>query len=556
MEIQRTFHLCERKNSLNSSQLLYLHVAELLIAEDPLVISTILGSCVSVCLYCPEKKMGGMNHFALPSEHYTGKKHDSMGRNLDDSMNLGSISIPVLIEELCRRTKTSYGSLQAKIVGGAAVMEELKQSSEIGALNIAIAKEILKKFGIPIIASDVGGSTGRKVLFHTDTGRLRVAPITANNILEQELEKAPEVAQAKTADHIKKPSSRKKVLIVDDSRTIRNLLTKIFSQDPSLEVVGAAADAMEAEKLITKLKPDVMTLDIHMPQIDGVAFLEKLLPKKPMPVVMITSLNIAESSAVMRALELGAVDYIQKPTFSEISSISTMMCEKVRLAADAKIRVRREVEINTKNTTYNEAHIDKSIIIAMGASTGGTEALKDVLVKLPQDIPPILIVQHIPALFSKTFADRLNELCAFEVKEAENGDIVKPGRALVAPGGFQMKVVRKSNGLCVEINDAAPVNRHKPSVDYLFDSVATNIGKKAVGIILTGMGDDGARGLLKMRTAGAHSIAQNEESCVVFGMPKEAIRLGAVELISPLDDIPTHLMSLIMNKHSYKKESA
>jgi two-component system chemotaxis response regulator CheB len=531
---------------VSSIQIVQMSVAELVIAEEPVVISTILGSCVSVCLYCPTSKIGGMNHFTLPSEQYARKNFDPNGRDLSDQMNFGSTSIPILIDEFCKRTNAPCTSIQAKIVGGASVVEQLKQSSEIGALNIAIAKEILREYGIKVFGSDVGGKVGRKVQFYTSTGRLRVALVsgpevaTSNsrpNILSRKL-LAPEplFGAAPVKQTVVSSGRRKRVLIVDDSKTIRTLLTQVFSQDPQLEVIGAACDAFEAEVLISKLRPDVMTLDVHMPKMDGVTFLEKLLPRVRLPVVMITALSIEESGSVLRALELGAVDYIQKPKLEDIASLGPVICERVRTAASARVKVKGQ-----RGTAQKSAPVlgtrNRSIIIAIGASTGGTEALKDVLVNLPADIPPIVIVQHIPAVFSLAFATRLNQLCAFEVKEAAHGDLLKPGLVLIAPGGSQMAIAPSSRGYQVIITDDPPVNRHKPSVDYLFDSVAAHIGKKALGAILTGMGDDGSKGLLKMKLAGARTLAQDEASCVVYGMPKVAVEVGAVDEVHSLEKI-------------------
>ncbi|MBF0299945.1 MAG: chemotaxis-specific protein-glutamate methyltransferase CheB [Oligoflexia bacterium] len=544
---------------MNTEQLIHLNVAELIIAEESVVISTILGSCVSVCLYCPQSRMGGMNHFALPSEQYARTKTDLLGRELRDEMYFGSTSIPFLIEEFFKVTKNSCTAIQAKIVGGASVVEKLKQSSDIGALNVAIAEKILREYGIPIVGSDIGGIVGRKIHFYTGTGRLRVAPVgdkagkATKNVstkhgLDLGLEKPSLLKNTQAQNSLAcnttkiQATVQKRVLIVDDSKTIRNLLTKILNQDPLLKVVGVASDAIEAETMISRLRPDVITLDIHMPKMDGVTFLEKLLPRMPLPVVMITSLNIEDSSSVLRALELGAVDYIQKPQLEELTLLGPLMCERIRTAASA--RVKRSCKRTTKEvrSVHRTSSINSSIVVAIGASTGGTEALKDVLVNLPEKIPPIVIVQHIPAVFSLAFANRLNELCPFKVKEAADGDQLKPGCVLIAPGGKQMAIVPCSSGYKIRITDAPPVNRHKPSVDYLFDSIATHVGKKAIGILLTGMGNDGAKGLLKMKQAGARTIGQDEESCVVYGMPKVAFEIGAVEEVHPLNTIPTVLV--------------
>jgi two-component system chemotaxis response regulator CheB len=337
-------------------------------------------------------------------------------------------------------------------------------------------------------------------------------------------------------------SVKKKVLIVDDSKTITRLLTNLLSKDPGLQVVAEINHPKDIEAAIQQYKPDVMTLDIHMPMMDGCAVLEKLLPKYPIPTVMISSISMEEGPAVLRALELGAVDYIQKPSFSELALVESTMIEKVKNAANSRVQRRKTYLTRRPSHVQAETASLASTLIAIGSSTGGTEALAELLTQLPSNIPPILIVQHIPPVFSKAFANRLNELCPFEVVEAADGDEVKCGRVLIAPGGKHMILSSRSNGFQVKIIDTPPVNRHKPSVDVLFDSVCDQLGRNSIGVILTGMGSDGAKGLLKLKQAGARTIAQDEKSCVVFGMPKEAIRLGGACEITALSDIPSQLI--------------
>jgi two-component system chemotaxis response regulator CheB len=341
-----------------------------------------------------------------------------------------------------------------------------------------------------------------------------------------------------------------KILIVDDSKTIRNILARIFSSDPGLEVCGMAEKPSEVEALILKHKPDVITLDIHMPEMDGVALLKIIAPKYNIPTVMISSISMAEGPMVLEALENGAIDYLQKPEFSEIEKITPIIIEKVRMAAQSKSSQRKKANpIKVKGTC------DLNSFIVLGSSTGGTEAIREIITALPDKIPPMLIVQHIPAVFSAAFAKRMNELCAFEVKEAENGDEVKANRILIAPGGQQMKFVYKNGKGIVEINDDEPVNRFKPSVDYMFLSVAKSLYINTIAIILTGMGKDGAKGMLELRNLGVRTIAQDEYSSVVFGMPKEAIALGGAEFIEPLSGIAEKITLLTKEKSLLKKIS-
>jgi two-component system, chemotaxis family, protein-glutamate methylesterase/glutaminase len=340
-----------------------------------------------------------------------------------------------------------------------------------------------------------------------------------------------------------------RVLIVDDSALMRQVLTALLSKDPDIEVIGVAPDPYVAREKIKALNPDVLTLDVEMPKMDGLTFLEKLMRGHPMPVVMVSSLTEVGCQTTLRALELGAVDFITKPKIDlreGMDELAEDIIAKVKAAAVATVKrqasgVRGEMTPLSPHPsvlTSRGAMIKTTdTIIAIGSSTGGTEAVKEVLEVLPPNTPPILITQHMPERFTKTWADRLNGLCRISVKEAEDGDSVLPGHALIAPGSYHMTLVRSGARYTVRINQDPPVNRHRPSVDVMFASVAQHAGGNAVGVILTGMGGDGAKGLLAMKQAGAFTIAQDEASCVVFGMPKEAIKLGGAERVLPLTDI-------------------
>jgi two-component system chemotaxis response regulator CheB len=337
-----------------------------------------------------------------------------------------------------------------------------------------------------------------------------------------------------------------KVLIVDDSALMRQLLTEILSSDPGIQVIGAAGDPFAAREKIKALHPDVLTLDIEMPRMDGLTFLEKLMRGHPMPVVMISSLTDKGADTTLRALSLGAVDYVSKPKL-DVSTGTIEQTEeiiaKVKAAAGARVRTVTAPQVPPDEApprTYHFATTHK--VVAIGASTGGTEALKDVLCRLPADFPGIVMVQHMPEAFTRPFAERLNSLCRISVQEARDGDRILPGHALLAPGGHQMAVVRRGMDYRVRVYRGERVNRHLPSVDVLFSSCARQLGKNAVGVILTGMGADGARGMLEMKEADAFNIAQSEATCVVFGMPKEAILRGAVDQILPLDRISDALI--------------
>lgn len=348
-----------------------------------------------------------------------------------------------------------------------------------------------------------------------------------------------------------------KVLIVDDSALVRSLLSEIINKQPDMEVVGTAPDPLVAREKIKALNPDVLTLDIEMPKMDGLVFLEKLMRLRPMPVVMISSLTEKSSSITLRALELGAVDFITKPKIDirhGLLEYARELTEKIRIAAKARLLrscsataapspgagQKNNADVVLAAQPHSFSSTEKVILV--GASTGGTEALKEFLAAMPPDGPGILITQHMPETFTRTFAKRLDSLCAMAVKEAEQGDRVLPGHAYVAPGNRHLLLHRSGANYTVQISDGPPVSRHRPSVDVLFRSAANCAGKNAVGIIMTGMGDDGAAGMLEMHQAGAYTMAQDEQSCVVFGMPKEAIALGGVDEIVPLQDLSRRLL--------------
>lgn len=336
-----------------------------------------------------------------------------------------------------------------------------------------------------------------------------------------------------------------KVLIVDDSALVRQVLREILAAQPGIEVVGTAADPIFARDLIKRLNPDVLTLDIEMPRMDGLEFLGRLMRLRPMPVVMVSSLTDRGSEVTLRALELGAVDYIAKPRMDierGLSAYADELSDKIRAAASARVH-KPALAASASHTAdavlpaiANPITSTEKLII-IGASTGGTEALRDILVRMPPDAPAILIAQHMPAGFTQTFARRLDSLCRLRVKEAEHGERVVPGHAYIAPGHSHLLLARSGANYTVTLNAGPPVNRHRPSVDALFRSAANCAGSNSVGIILTGMGRDGAAGLLEMRNRGAHTIAQDEASCVVFGMPREAIALGAALEVAPLGEI-------------------
>ncbi len=346
-----------------------------------------------------------------------------------------------------------------------------------------------------------------------------------------------------------------KVLIVDDSAIVRQALSYIFNSDPFIEVVATANDPYFAAKKIQKFKPDVITLDLQMPRMDGLTFLKKIMAQNPIPIVIISSFSEKGSMSTIKALEYGAIEVVEKPLLSDKKAVEASrirLCNTIKAASLARVKRKRGSIINTPQIPVNKKYSADVImpeaisykttsttnkIIAIGASTGGTEAIKTFLMEMPLNAPGIVIVQHMPEKFTLSFANRLNQLCRIRVKEAENRDYVERGTAFIAPGNKHMILKRTGQRYFVEVLDGPLVNRHKPAVDVLFRSVAKYAGANALGIIMTGMGADGAKGLLEMKQAGAKTVAQDEKSCVVFGMPKVAIKKGAVDKILPLKNL-------------------
>ncbi len=338
-----------------------------------------------------------------------------------------------------------------------------------------------------------------------------------------------------------------KVLVVDDSAVVRNIFSKELDSDPEIEVVGTAPDPFVARDKIVRLKPDVITLDIEMPRMDGITFLRKLMKHYPLPVIVVSSLTQKGSELAMEALNDGAVEVMCKPGPAYgVGDMSLSLIEKIKAASRVSVNNLEKVKQQTSIAGKKKLSLTRTTnkVIAIGASTGGTQALEFILTAMPSNAPGIVIVQHMPEKFTKSFAMRLNDICKIEVKEAEHNDRVIPGKAMIAPGNKHMVLKRSGATYMVEIKDGPLVKRQRPSVEVLFNSVSKYVGNNAVGVILTGMGSDGADGMLKMKKSGSINIAQDEKSCVVFGMPKEAIKMGGVDKIMDLSVIPEEMLKL------------
>jgi two-component system chemotaxis response regulator CheB len=336
-----------------------------------------------------------------------------------------------------------------------------------------------------------------------------------------------------------------RVLVVDDSAVMRGIMGRIVAAQPDMVLAGVASDPLVAMERLRGARPDVITLDVEMPRMDGLAFLGRLMRADPLPVVMVSSLTARGADVTLRALELGAVDFVAKPRLAsaaDLDGYAAELAEKLRAAAGARLARRSATASAVEGSSAGVPATDR--IVAIGSSTGGVEALREVLAPLPADMPPIVIAQHMPGGFTRSFANRLDALCRIRVKEAEDGEPIRPGAAYIAPGGRHMLLVGKGGELRLKISDAPPVNRHRPSVDLLFRSVAQAAGRRSIGVMLTGMGADGADAMRELRDSGARNIAQDESSCVVFGMPRQAIATGAVHEVLPLQAIPLRLVEL------------
>lgn len=357
--------------------------------------------------------------------------------------------------------------------------------------------------------------------------------------------------------------SKIRVIVVDDSALVRSLLTEIINRQSDMECIGAASDPLVAREMIRELNPDVITLDIEMPRMDGLDFLSRLMRLRPMPVVMISTLTERGAEVTLKALELGAVDFVAKPRIGVadgLTGLADPIVEKIRIAAKAHVRRHVQPAAPAPHAAASGTgaaatlsvpagpsallgRLSTEKLIAVGASTGGTEAIKEVLTNLPADMPGIVITQHMPPGFTTSFAARLNSLCAIVVKEASNGERILPGHAYIAPGGKQFRIDRSGANYVAVVEDGEPVNRHRPSVEVLFRSVAQVAGRNAFGVMLTGMGNDGAKAMREMKDHGSYNYVQDEASCIVFGMPREAINMGAADEVLPLDKIAPALLA-------------
>jgi two-component system chemotaxis response regulator CheB len=514
-------------NPFDSTTKLEVQPGEFYVSQDPILLTTILGSCVAVCIFDRNKKIGGMNHFLLPSPQSQPETHDNLNK-------YASHCIPALLKAF-KNAGSAPADLDIKILGGANIFDgdQASFSSAVGRENIVAARKIVSSFGLTISGENVGGEQGRRIELNTQTGEIRFQKL-----------------------HVMKTEQRKnviKVLIVDDAKPLRMILRKIIDSTPGFKVIAEAESAQAAMIARKKEKPDVITLDINMPGMDGVTYLKQYMPVEPVPTVIVTSYSAADSPHILEALKHGAFDHLGKPTMENVKAYGELLIETLRAAYNNKGKVKlKNIPVKQLSFTASQTALEKTLIV-IGSSTGGTEALRVVLKSFPKATPPILIVQHIPPVFSKTFAESLNETCAMRSKEAENGDLIEQGKIYVAAGGRHMRVVSTGTTMRIELTADPEVNKFRPSVDYMFDSVRNVMDKRkdlrVVAALLTGMGADGAEGLLSLRKGGAETIAQDEATSVVFGMPKEAINRGAAKHVVGITEVATKIVDCI-NKSS------
>lgn len=480
-------------------------------------VTTILGSCVSVCLFDTKLKVGAINHVVLPHNQIS-----SNAVNLDNMQFADLATIEIL--KLMKGYGSKKENLVVKIIGGASSFNLAYESQDanVGARNIAAVKEVLSKFKLEITSLSCGGSFGRKLKFNTRTGEIQYKTFKEKNtnVLEQI-----------------------KVLIVDDSKTIRQILRKIIEKGKKFEVIGEAENPYEAMEICKVNKPDVMTLDLNMPKMNGVTYLKYFMQNDPIATIVITDYSLKTCGPVFDALESGAVDYIKKPAIRDLEVEGINIRSKIQMASQANIESILPPAFNFQKPKMikNSKCSHTNSLVLLGASTGGTTALTKLLLTFPVKIPPVLIVQHIPVEFSGAFARRLDEQLPFKVKEAVDGDILENDTVYIARGGIHMEVKQRNEKKYIHFNNSDPVNQFKPSVDVLFRSASRLSNTTIVSALLTGMGRDGASGLLELKNNGSFTIAQSEESCVVYGMPKIAVELGAAHEILHLNEIGSKL---------------
>jgi two-component system chemotaxis response regulator CheB len=511
-------------------------LGEFKIATDDAILVATIAQGIALCVYDTNLKLACMAHYPLSGEDHPLARGIQQ-RSYED-IATGAV------RQALRKLKSMGSrpeSLQVSILGGGPVRGIPTETLRPGDLpSLERTEALVTRFKLKVIRTKFIYQHSVNVRFDSKTGS-----VYYSTLITSPTTKEPTHLLPKVTDRLQSV----KVLIVDDSLSMRKILEQTLGKYSQLRIVGVAASAAEAEALRQKTRPDVMTLDIHMPEKDGVTYLSELMSHCSMPVIMVSDLSNREAGPVMRALELGAFDFVKKPMASEIGEMGERLQDLILAAYRSAARPpRRSIESPACRPTQpvqSRMRAKRPHLICIGASTGGTEALRKLFAVLPARLPPIVVVQHMPAAFTGPFANGLNNISRISTKEAQHGDLLMPNCAYIAPGGQQLGLVEVSEGqVRIVLSDDPPVNRFKPSVDFFFQSVAKlRVCKRSSAFLLTGMGDDGARGMLTLRNGGAFTVAQSEESCVVFGMPKAAIELNGVDEVLDLDGILKNLVS-------------
>ena len=518
--------------------------------DDELLV-TVLGSCVAACIRDPVAGIGGMNHFMLP------QSDSGIWGIASASMRFGNFAMEKLINDILSRGGRR-SNLEIKVFGGAAIIGNM---APIGTRNADFVESYLREEGLPIAAQSLRGvhAGGFTTIPSPDAPSCWRCRATNSSWLGSSGPTSTPCVRSRSpvpsncSNDPEDLACPAKVLVVDDSALMRQLLSELLSSDQRIQVVGVASDPYVAREQIKALNPDVITLDIEMPRMDGLRFLEKLMALRPTPVVVVSTLTQKGTDAVVRALALGAIDCVAKPLLDLRAGMTVLrdeLVDKVLIAASSRPMARSSGLGPTEPLAFDPHLSTAGWIVAVGASTGGVEALQALLTAMPATAPAILVTQHMPPGFTTSFARRLDQICAMPVFEATNSQRVMPGHIYIANGSQHLELVRSGAHYACRLHDGPSVSGHRPSVDVLFNSVAAAAGRNAIGVILTGMGQDGAAGLLAMRNAGARTRGQDEASCVIYGMPKAAKRLGAVEAERPLSKMAAEILGLTQERRA------
>lgn len=503
----------------------FLKAGDVKLAKKGWYLETTLGSCIAVMIFDKRLKIGGMNHFVLPTSEQA----------VDDSdrYRYGDAAMIALLKKF-KRAGSDPRDLVVKVAGGAAMGSEMNAANSVGRENYKCARQILRKFGLEIESSAVGGFAGRRIRFDTGTGKILI-----------------QTTKGKMTGKVLR------VLIVDDSKTTRVLLRKMIESDDNLVVAGEANDPVEAMKIIESEPIDVITLDVNMPKMDGITYLRDHFKHNKIPTVLVNEYDGGNVNQVFEAMSFGAVEHFSKSSMVNPEDAAPELQDKIKAAFVARVKDdQNSRRISKRSQLSISSHEAQKYIIAIGASTGGTEAVSEIIAALPDYMPPIVTVIHIPPIFSHAYAERLDSITNLKVSEVQGQEVLEPGHVYVGQGGKHVKAIDHGGKIRLKLTDDPIMSGFRPSVDYLFQSLAQIKSKRIVAVILTGMGRDGAKHMKTLHDKAHYTIAQDEKSCVVYGMPREAVEAGGVTDVLPLNKIPDAICNAIQGQTSKFKKSA